>query len=96
MLGAHPCILRTTIPLKSSVQLSKMSSLDSLAAKGNSGADTAKLKVLDDVSKLEPSRGRSHAHRWKLTGPPQALMLETANYPIDKQPRHSSSTINGL
>ncbi|KAL5001062.1 aromatic prenyltransferase [Aspergillus recurvatus] len=62
-----------------------MSNQNPVATKGNGIAATPKLKVLDIVSKLEPSRGPSHAHWWKLTGPQLALMLEAAEYPIDKQ-----------
>ncbi|KAL6230047.1 hypothetical protein BDW75DRAFT_234723 [Aspergillus navahoensis] len=58
---------------------------DSVATKGNGSADTSTLKVLDVVSKLEPSRGPSYAHWWKLTGPQLALMLQAAKYPIEKQ-----------
>ncbi|KAL4984565.1 tryptophan dimethylallyltransferase-domain-containing protein [Aspergillus falconensis] len=62
-----------------------MSYQDIVASKRNGSADTSKFKVLDVVSKLEPSRGPSHAHWWKLTSPQLALMLEAAKYPINKQ-----------
>ncbi|KAL4747129.1 hypothetical protein BDW72DRAFT_209828 [Aspergillus terricola var. indicus] len=62
-----------------------MTKYNSLATKKNGCADSPKLKVLDIVSKLEPSRGPSHTHWWKLTGSQLALMLEAADYPIEKQ-----------
>ncbi|BCS28508.1 uncharacterized protein APUU_70078S [Aspergillus puulaauensis] len=43
------------------------------------------LEPLDVLSKLEPSRGASHAHWWKRTGPQLALMLKEAGYAVDKQ-----------
>lgn len=62
-----------------------MSKHNSVATKENGYADSSKLKVLDIVSKLEPSLGPSHTHWWKLTSPQLALMLEAADYPIEKQ-----------
>lgn len=43
------------------------------------------LEPLDVLSRLEPSRGASHAHWWKRTGPQLALMLKEAGYTVDKQ-----------
>lgn len=43
------------------------------------------LEPLDVLSKLGPSRGASHAHWWKRTGPQLALMLKEAGYTVDKQ-----------
>ncbi|KAL4783268.1 aromatic prenyltransferase [Aspergillus varians] len=41
--------------------------------------------ALEVVSKLEPSRGPSHAHWWERTSPQLAQMLREAQYPVEKQ-----------
>ncbi|KAL4953395.1 aromatic prenyltransferase [Aspergillus filifer] len=55
------------------------------SAKVANGSGGSRFNALKVISKLEPSRGVSHEHWWKLTGPQLALMLEEADYPVEKQ-----------
>ncbi|KAL4938151.1 hypothetical protein BDV06DRAFT_61084 [Aspergillus oleicola] len=56
-----------------------------VAAQVPNGSGGSRFNALEVVSKLEPSCGPSHEHWWKLTGPQLALMLEEADYPVEKQ-----------
>jgi hypothetical protein len=52
---------------------------------GSGQSPEARPRALDMISRLEPSRGPSHAHWWHIISPQLAVMLEETGYPVEKQ-----------